>query len=83
MFPHSEFAYNVITFGADASISSSMHVDNKKKDILHYFGASSYLFVNHTEIHKFKAKDSEIVTTSLYLGNISKGFSEDNMPIYL
>ena len=79
-------------------MSSSTHIDNKKKDILilgkrpiqglqhtltaekmysinftvtkkkvclslHYNGANSYLFVNGTEIHKFKAKDSEIVTT--------------------
>ena len=46
---------------------------------LHYNGANSYLFVNSTEIHKFKAKDSEIVTTPLCLGNISKDFSVDNM----
>ena len=26
---------------------------------LHYNGANSYLFVNSTEIYKFKAKDSE------------------------
>ena len=76
-------------------MSSSVHVDNKKKDILiqgrgpkqglehtltaekmysinftetktkfclslHYNGANSYLFVNGTEIYKFKAIDSEI-----------------------
>ena len=46
---------------------------------LHYNGASSYLFVNSTEIHKFKAKDSEIVAILLYLGNISKDWSVDNM----
>ena len=32
-----------------------------------------------TEIIKFKAKDSEIVTTPLYLVNISKDFSVDTM----
>ena len=89
-------------------MSSSVHVDNKKKDILvlvegptkgldgttltsekkysinftitrrkfclslHYNGANSYLFVNGTEIIKFKA-------TPLCLGNISKEFSVDNM----
>ena len=37
---------------------------------LHYNGANSYLFVNGTKIYKFKAKDSEIVATPLYLGNI-------------
>ena len=46
---------------------------------LHYNGASSYLFVNGTEIHKFKAKDSEIVATALCLENISKDWSVDNM----
>ena len=39
----------------------------------------SYLFVTGTEIHKFKAKDFEIVVTPLCLGNISKDFSVDNM----
>ena len=96
-------------------MGSSVHVDNKKKDILilgegptqeldgttltaikkysinitennkkiclslHYNAANSYLFVNSTEIFKFIAKDSEIVTTPLCLGNISKDFSMDNM----
>ena len=46
---------------------------------LHYNGANSYLFVNGTEIYKFKAKDSKIVATLLYLGNISKDWSVDNM----
>ena len=46
---------------------------------LHYNGANSYLFVNGKEIHKFKAKDSEIVATPLCLGNISKHWSVDNM----
>ena len=95
-------------------MSSSAHIDNKKKDILvlrkgpiqwlehtltaekmysinftvtkkkfcislHYNGANSYLFVNGTEIYKFKAKDSEIVASPLCLGNISKDWSVDNM----
>ena len=46
---------------------------------LHYNGANSYLLVTDTEIIKFKAKDSEIVATSLCLGNISKDWSVDNM----
>ena len=46
---------------------------------LHYNGVNSYLFVNVTEIYKFKAKDSEIVPIPLFLGNISKDWSEDNM----
>ena len=46
---------------------------------LHYNGANSYLFFNGKEIHKFKAKDSEIVATPLCLGNISKDWSVDSM----
>ena len=46
---------------------------------LHYKRANSYLFINETEIIKFKAKDSEIATTPLCLGNISKKWSVDNM----
>ena len=96
-------------------MNSSIHVDNKGKDILilgksptqglgehsltaekmysinftvtkkkfclslHYNGANSYLFVNGTEIYKFKAKDSEIVASPLCLGNIFKDWSLDNM----
>ena len=45
---------------------------------LHYNGANSYLFVNGTEIHKFKGNDFEIMTT-LCLGNISKDWSVGNM----
>ena len=46
---------------------------------LHYNAANSYLFVNGTEIYKFKANDSEIVANPLCLGNISKDWSLDNM----
>ena len=95
-------------------MSSSIHIDNKKKDILvlgrgptqglestltaekiysinftvtkkkfcvslHYNGANSYLFVNGTEIIKFKAKDSEIVARPFCLANISKDWSTNNI----
>ena len=46
---------------------------------LHYNETNSYLFVNGTEIVKFKAEDPEIVATPLCLGNISKDFSIDIM----
>ena len=46
---------------------------------LHCNGENSYLFVNGTEIIKFKAKDSEIVANPLSLGNILKDWSVDNM----
>ena len=104
-FPGGEFGQNILIFGVD--MSSSVDIDNKKKDILvlgieptqglehtltaekmysinftvmnekiclsfHYNAANSYLFVNDTEIYKFKAKDSEIVVGPICLGNISK-----------
>ena len=37
-----------------------------------YNGTNSYLFVNGTEIYKFKAKDFEIVATPLFLGTFQK-----------
>ena len=112
LFPGRGFGQNVLIFGVDMSFS--VHIDNKKKDILvlgkgstqglahtltaekiysinftvtkkkfylslHYNAANSYLFVNGTEIYKFKAKDSEIVTSPLCLGNTSKDWSGDNM----
>ena len=111
-FPSRRFVQNVLIFGVD--ISSSAHIDNKKKEILvlgkgptqglehtltaekmysisfiltkkkfclslHHNVANSYLFVNGIEIYKFKAKDSEIVTSSLCLRNSSKDWSVDNM----
>ena len=53
----------------------------KKKFCLsfHYNGVNSYLFVNGTEIYKFRTKDSEIVASPLCLGNISKDWSINNM----
>ena len=65
--------------------SISFTENNKKYCLsLHYNGTISYIFVNGTEIFKlflrlFKFKDSQIVATSLWLGNISKDFSVDNM----
>ena len=46
---------------------------------LHPNEANSYLFVNGTEIIKFKVKDSEIAAYPLCLENISKDWSVDNM----
>ena len=55
--------------------------ENNKKFCLslHYNGGKNYLFVNGTEIHNFKAKDSEIAASPSCLGNVSKDFSVDNM----
>ena len=111
-FPGDGFGQNVLIFGVD--MSSTVHIDNKGKDILvlgkgptqgsestlnaekiysinfsltkkkfclslHYNGTNSYLFVNGTEIYKFKAKDSEVFVGPICLGNISKNLSVDNM----
>ena len=46
---------------------------------LHYNGANSYSLVNGKEIHKFKAKDSEIIATPLVLGYIFKDWTVDYM----
>ena len=84
---------NILVFGKDfvqgldntaiyaEKLYSNNFTENNKKNCLslHHNGANSYLFVNGTEIHKFEAKDSEIVTTPLCLGNISRDFSVDNM----
>ena len=68
------------TLTAEKMYSINFTEKNKKFCLsLHYNGANSYLFVNGTEIIKFKAKDSEIVATPLCLGNIWKNWSVDNM----
>ena len=68
------------TLTAEKMYSINFTVTNKKFCLsLHYNGANSYLFVNGTEIYKFKAKDSEIVASPLCLGNISKDWLIDNM----
>ena len=68
------------TIYAEKLYSINFTENNKKFCLnLHCNGANSHLFVNGTEIHIFKAKDSEIVTTPLCQGNISKDFSVDNM----
>ena len=53
--------------------------DTKFRLSLHYNGDNSYLFDNGTEIIKFKAKDSVIVSNNLCLGNVPKDFSASNM----
>ena len=71
---------NDTTIYAEKLYSINFTENNKKFCLsLHYDGDNSYLFVNGTEIYKFKAKDSEIVASPLCLGNISKHFSVDNM----
>ena len=54
------------------TISSTVTKIKKNCLRLHFIGANSDLFVDGTEIYKFKAKVSEIVATPLCLRNISK-----------
>ena len=68
------------TLTAEKMYSINFTLTKKKFCLsLHYNGANSYLFVNGTEIYKFKAKDSKIVASLLCLGYISKDWSTDNM----
>ena len=67
------------TLTAEKMYSINFTVTKKFCLSLHYNGANSYLFVNGTEIYKFKAKDSEIVASPLSLGNIFKDWWTDNM----
>ena len=70
------------TLSAEKMYSINFTVTKNKFCLrFHYNRANIYLFVNgkFNEIHKFKAKDSEILATPLCLGNISKEWSVDNM----
>ena len=68
------------TLTAEKIYSINFSVTNKNFCLgLNYNGVNSYLFVNGTEIYKFKAKDSEILVGPICLGNISKDWSVDNM----
>ena len=54
------------TLTAEKMYSINFTVTKKKFCLsLHYNGANTYLFVNGTEICKFRAKDSEIVAAPL------------------
>ena len=69
------------TLTAEKKYSINFTVNRKKFCFLslHYSRASCYLIDNRTEIHKFKAKDFEIVPIPLYPGKISKDFPAANM----
>ena len=68
------------TLKAQKLYSINFTEKNKKLCLsLYYNKENSYLFVNGTEIIKFKSKDPEILPHSLCLGNISKDWSADNM----
>ena len=60
----------------DTLIAEKLYLINFSKEktkfclSLHYNAADSYLFVNGTEIIKFKTKNSEFTTHPLCLGSI-------------
>ena len=63
---------------AEKMCSSNFTKKNTKLCLsFHYNGRNSYFFVNSTDTIKFKTIDSEIVSTPLCLGNISKEFSKN------
>ena len=47
--------------------------------IVFHNAANSFLHANSVKVHQLKAKDSEINSYPLCLGNISKGFTVGNM----
>ena len=60
--------------------SINFNVSRKKFCLsLRHNGENSFLFANGTEIYKFKAKDSEIVTTPLCLGITSENVSTNGL----
>ena len=66
---------NGTTIYAEKMYSTNFTVDNRRFCLsLHYKRDNSYLFVNGKKIHKFKAKDSEIVPYQLCLGGLSNDF---------
>ena len=68
------------TQSAEKMYSINFTEHNKKVCLsLHYNKENSYLFVNGTEIIKFKSKNTEILSYPLSLENISKDWSVDNM----
>ena len=46
---------------------------------LHCSGSNSFLFVNAVKVYQFKAKNSEIKDYALFLDNVSKDFTINNM----
>ena len=71
-------SYNTTIYAEKLYSINFTENNNKFCLTLHCNGDNSYLFVNGTEIHKFKAKVSEIVTSPLFLGDVSEEFSADN-----
>ena len=72
-------AINATTIYAEKMYSTNFTVTNKEIWLsLDYNDDNSYLFVNGKKVISFKAKDFEIVSYPLCLGDLSKDFSPAN-----
>ena len=70
------------TLKAEAKYTTNFKQPRKRFVIrLHYNGSNNFLFVNTTKIYHYKAKHSELKDYKLRLGNISKGFTNNNVKI--
>ena len=68
------------TLNAEKLIRLILQKKNKKNRLsAPYNKENSYLFVNGTDIMKFKSEDPAILPHSFCLGNISKDWPVDNM----
>ena len=69
------------TLTAEAKYSINFTKQEKKKLFKFTWQRKQQLilFVNEVKACKFKAKDSELNAYPVCLGNISKGFANDNM----
>ena len=69
-----------ITLTAEANYSINF-IKPRKKFVwsLHQNGSNTFLFVNATKIHQFKAKDSKIKAYTQCSGNLSKDFRINNI----
>ena len=57
----------------------SINITKKMCLSLHYNGSNSCFYANGVKMYQFKAKDYEIKVYRLFLSNISKDFTVNNM----
>ena len=68
------------TLAAEAKYAINFTQSRKRFVLnLHYNGSNSFLLDNATKVYQFKARNSEIKDYLLYLGNVSKDFTINNM----
>ena len=70
---------NDTAFYAEKMYSPNFTVDNKIFCLsLHYNNDNSYLFVNGTEVTRFKAKNPELIKYPMCLGGLSKHYNKNS-----